>query len=82
VVGEFASFCDTESYAGGGVATGGVTQAGQVKGLEARRRETPWSSRLGVGRKASNLALEKNPIPLKMLNYGNRGRKRGNNGKK
>jgi hypothetical protein len=59
---------------------------------------------LGVGRKASNLAPEKNPIPLKMLNYGkpdgriiddqseyrgirkkrtgNRGRKRGNNGKK
>jgi hypothetical protein len=25
---------------------------------------------LGVGRKASNLAPEKNPIPLKMLNYG------------
>jgi hypothetical protein len=24
---------------------------------------------LGVGHKASNLALEKNPIPLKMLNY-------------
>jgi hypothetical protein len=25
---------------------------------------------LGVGSKTSNLAPEKNPIPLKMLNYG------------
>jgi hypothetical protein len=25
---------------------------------------------LGVGRKASNLVPEKNPTPLKMLNYG------------
>jgi hypothetical protein len=31
VVGKFASFCDPESYAGGSVATGMVTQAGQVK---------------------------------------------------
>jgi hypothetical protein len=29
---EFASFCDPESYAGGSVATGRATQAGQVKG--------------------------------------------------
>jgi len=32
VVGEFASFWDQESYAGGSVATGRATQAGQVKG--------------------------------------------------
>jgi len=32
VVGEFASFWDPESYAGGSVATGRATQAGQVKG--------------------------------------------------
>jgi hypothetical protein len=32
VVGEFASFCNPESYAGGSVATGRLTQAGQVKG--------------------------------------------------
>jgi hypothetical protein len=32
VVGEFASFCGPESYAGGSVATGRATQAGQVKG--------------------------------------------------
>jgi len=32
VVGEFASFCEPESYASGSVATGRVTQAGQVKG--------------------------------------------------
>jgi hypothetical protein len=32
VVGEFASFCDPESYAGGSVAPGRATQAGQVKG--------------------------------------------------
>jgi hypothetical protein len=32
VVGEFASFRDPESYAGGSVATGRVSQAGQVKG--------------------------------------------------
>jgi len=32
VVGEFASFCDPESYASGSVATGRVSQAGQVKG--------------------------------------------------
>jgi hypothetical protein len=69
VVGEFASFCDPESYAGGSVATGRATQAGQSQRVEARRRETPCSSRLGVGRKASNLAPKKNPIPLKMLNY-------------
>jgi hypothetical protein len=32
VVGEFASFRDPESYAGGSVATGRASQAGQVKG--------------------------------------------------
>ena len=32
VMGEFASFRDPESYAGGTVATGRVSQAGQVKG--------------------------------------------------
>ena len=32
LVGEFESFRDSESYAGGSVATGRDTQAGQVKG--------------------------------------------------
>jgi len=59
VVGEFASFCDPESCAGGSVATGRVTQAPTGQRVEARRGETPWPSRLGVGRKASNLAPEK-----------------------
>ena len=59
VVGEFASFRDPEGYAGGSVATGRVSQAGQVKRVEARRREIPWPSRLGVGHKASNLVPEK-----------------------
>jgi hypothetical protein len=69
-VGEFASFCDTESYAGGSVATGRGHPSQTGQRVEARRRETPWSSRLRVGRKANNLAPEKNPLPLKILNYG------------
>jgi len=32
MVGEFESFRDPESYAGGSVVTGRDTQAGQVKG--------------------------------------------------
>jgi hypothetical protein len=45
---------DPESYAGGSVATGRVSLAGQVKGDDQTKR-IPWSSRLGVGREADNL---------------------------
>jgi hypothetical protein len=45
-----------ESYAGGSLATGRVSQAREVN-MGSDQREIPWSSRLGVGREANNLTL-------------------------
>jgi hypothetical protein len=39
---------DPESYAGGSIATGRASHVGKVKG-DVPDKETPWSSRLGVG---------------------------------
>ena len=39
---------DSDCYAGGRVVTGRVYLAGQDDGERGRRREIPWSSRLGV----------------------------------
>jgi len=59
VLREYESYRDPESYAGGSVATGRDNQAGTGQRVEATRRERPWPSRLGIGRKASTLAPEK-----------------------
>jgi hypothetical protein len=45
---------DPESYAGGSIAIGRDSHAGQVKGDDPDKKGTPWSSRLGVGRRADN----------------------------
>jgi hypothetical protein len=47
---------DTESYAGGTVATGRVFHASQVDGDDSDKKVIPWSSRLGLGCEADNLA--------------------------
>jgi hypothetical protein len=52
---------------------GHPSRTGQT--VEARRRETSWSSRLGVGRKASNLAPEKKPNTAKNAQLWKAGRK-------
>jgi len=69
VVGEFVSFCDPESYAGGSVATGRVTQAGQVKGQKPDEERHPGPPGWGLGTRAATLPQKKNLIPLTMLNY-------------
>jgi len=49
VVGEFASFCDPESYAGGSIATGRVTQARQDKGYKPGEERHPGPLGWGLG---------------------------------
>ena len=68
VVGEFASFRDPESYAGGTVATGRVSQAGQVKGWkpDEERHLGPPSCVLGI--RPATLSRKKS-TPLKILKY-------------
>jgi len=61
---------DPESYAGGSVATGRATLAGQVKGDAPRQREIHWSSRLGVGSMGQHPITRKKTHMLKNLDKG------------
>jgi len=40
---------DPESYTGSNSAGGRVSNAGQVKGGDATKKETTWSTKFGVG---------------------------------
>jgi hypothetical protein len=40
---------DPESYAGGSIAAGRISHAGQIKGDDPDKKGIPWLSRLGLG---------------------------------
>jgi hypothetical protein len=52
----FECSCDPESYAGGSVATGRTTQAGQIKLKEPGEKGYTGPPGWGVGREANNLS--------------------------
>jgi hypothetical protein len=86
-VGGFESFCDPESYAGGSIATGRVTQAGQVKGQKPDEERHPCPPGWGLGarpatspRKRPNTA--KNAQILRAGRMDNRRPKRVSRNKK
>ena len=49
VVVELVCLSDPKSYAGRDLVPGGINRAGLVEGRDLTK-ESPWSSRLGVGR--------------------------------
>jgi hypothetical protein len=60
---ELAWSYDPESYAGGSVATGRITLAGQVKGDDADKKGYTGPQSWGVWRRVDN----DNPAPLRAL---------------
>ena len=64
-----------DSYACDGLAAGTATHVGQVWS-DTRQRETPWSSKLGVGMQMTT-SPHKNSVVLKPWQLGGHGPKMG-----